>query len=133
MQIGFVTTNGVMLDLDHVSERKAKGLAHILCKKHKLGGYLIIQSSTKNHYHIIFNEYTTWRKTLQVIFSVLIGDAILWGIHQARKGWLTVRVSTKRGYKPKIIFLRGEDNKLISDYVTFFNLATQIEEHLKLI
>lgn len=131
MLIGFVTKKGVMLDLDYVSERKVKGLAHILCEKFKLEGYLIIQSSTKNYYHVIFNRYTTWRETLQVIFSVLLGDTILWGIHQARKGWLTLRVSEKNGYKPKIIFIKGKTDKLITEYLEFYHITSMVEEHIK--
>ena len=123
--VGFVTEKGLMLDLDNINQKKARKIAQITCKKHKLKGYLLVKSS-RNHYHIIFNRTNiSWRKTLQIIFS--LHKCVFWGIQQARKGWLTLRISQKKGKIPKIIEAKGNTDKLINLYLYHYYLFKEME------
>ena len=116
--IGFTTTKGVCLDLDNITENKAEKIAEYHLKKHRLEGYLLLKSS-KNHYHLVFNRYISWRKTLQIIFNLRI--CVEWGIWQARKGEITLRISTKKGKnKPVAISIKGKSDKLINDYLKIY-------------
>lgn len=118
--IGFTTTKGVCLDLDNISEFKARKIAQHTYEKYKLEGYLIMKSSN-NHYHIIFNKYITWRKVGQIIFGLYIVTA--WGIWQMRKGEITLRISKKNmKNKPKEIMRKGKTDKLIKDYLYIYNM-----------
>jgi hypothetical protein len=116
--IGFTTRKGVCLDLDSVSQTKAEKIADYRLSKHNLEGYLLIQSS-KNHFHVVFNRYTSWRTTLQIIFSTW--KCIEWGVWQAIKGELTLRISPKNGRNlPKIVKRVGKTDKLIRDYLEIY-------------
>ena len=116
--VGFITRRGVCLDLDDVSKTKAEKIADYRLAKHKLEGYLLIESS-KNHYHVVFNRYTAWRKSLQIIFSTW--KCIEWGVWQAIKGELTLRISPKKGRNlPKIVKRVGKTDKLIRDYLEMY-------------
>jgi len=113
-----------MLDLDNLALYKVKRVAARLCERYKLEGYIIVRSSKMN-YHVIFNRYLRWKKILQIIFSQYV--CIRWGIWQARKGHLTLRVSRKNNKnKPKIIFRTGKNTKLIKEYLEVYN---QFEEY----
>lgn len=117
--IGFVTDRGLLLDLDGVSLQKAISIADFLVEEHKLEGYLIVETSFRN-YHVVFNRYLDdWKKIMQIIFNQYI--CIRWGIWQAKKGELTLRVSKKNlENKPKIVLWKGETDKLIDEYLRFF-------------
>jgi len=118
--IGFTTRKGLCLDLDNITSKKAENLAEFYLQKYKLEGYLLIKSSPK-HYHLVFDRYISWRKTLQIIFSTI--KCWEWGIWQARKGELTLRISAKKGKNiPKIIKCIGKTDKLIRDYFEIYNL-----------
>lgn len=118
--IGFTTTKGLCLDLDDISQRKAERLANFLLKKHKLQGYLLIESSPK-HYHVVFNKYLSWRKTLQILSRIY--KCVEWLLWQIRKGEITLRISAKKGKNlPKIIKCIGKKDKLIKDYLEVYNL-----------
>ena len=139
--IGFVTKKGLMLDLDNITERGAKRLCEFILKRHKMEGYLLIQSGgykkfkTRTtgkmkkvkvaNYHVVFNKYTSWRKSLTIVFSIT--KCVEWGIWQARKGEFTVRISKKNNKnKPKIILKKGQTDKLINDYLQIYK---QFEEY----
>ena len=118
--IGFTTKKGLCLDLDNLPKRKVRQLTETLLKKHKLEGYLIIKSSQKN-YHVVFNKYLSWRKTLQILSTVY--SCFEWMLWQIRKGEITLRVSTKKGKnRPKIIFQKGQTDKLINDYLLIYKM-----------
>ena len=116
--IGFTTTEGVCLDLDYITQEKADKRAVHLLERYKLEGYLLIESSP-DHYHVVFNRYTDWRETTQIVFSTF--KAIEWGIWQARKGELTLRLSEKNGKNiPQLIKCVGKTDKLIKDYLKMY-------------
>lgn len=125
--IGFVSDKGLMLDLDNISRKGVENLAEAYLKRYKLEGYLLIQSSEKN-YHLVFNRYLTWKKILGIVFKTT--KAISWGIWQAKKEELTLRVSPKNGKKqPKIIKTVGKQDKLIADYLYFYKkIPTLLKE-----
>jgi len=113
--MGFCHDKGLMLDLDNVTGRKAVSIAEALMKRYRLEGYLLIRSSEKN-YHAVFNRYLSWKTIMKIVFGQYI--CIRWGIHQARKGYLTLRVSRKNNKnKPKIVKKIGKTDKLISEYL----------------
>lgn len=129
--IGFTTRKGVCLDLDDIIRDKAEKIADYLLKKYSLEGYLLIESSP-NHYHVVFNRYTSWRKTIQIIFS--IRKCHDWATWQAKKGELTLRVSTKKEKKlPRIVQCVGYTDKLISDYLEIYNLFNPDVENVNAI
>lgn len=118
--IGFTTPKGLCLDLDDISLKKSEKLANFLLKKYKLQGYLLIKSSPK-HYHVVFNKYLSWKRTLQILARVF--KCIEWALWQIRKGEITLRISPKKGKNlPKIIKCVGKTDKLIKDYLEIYNL-----------
>ena len=122
--VGFTTTKGLCIDLDNITEKKAKKLIEYLLNKHKLQGYLLLKSS-KNHYHVVFNRYLTWKKTLQILVGIYI--CRMWMLWQIKKGEITLRISTKNGKnKPQIIYTKGKTDKLINDYLQIYK---QFEEY----
>ena len=122
--IGFVTKKGLMLDLDNIAYNGVKRLADYYLEVYKLEGYLIIKTSRKN-FHLVFNRYLSWRKIMQIIFKT--NKSIAWGIWQAKKGELTLRISRKKLYpRPKIIYKKGQTDKLINDYLQIYK---QFEEY----
>lgn len=121
--VGFVTTKGLMLDLDNVKYSATRNIAEKLTKKHNLEGYLITRSSPK-HYHVVFNRYLKWKNIAKILFNQYI--CIRWAIWQMRKGELTLRISTKNeGNPPKIIRCRGKTDKLINDYLYVYYLFNE--------
>jgi len=122
--VGFTTTKGLCLDLDDISEKKAKRLTEFLLKRYKLEGYILIKSS-KKHYHVVFNRYLTWKKTLQILVN--IHKCLNWMLWQIKKGEITLRISTKKAKnKPVILLTKGQTDKLISDYLQIYK---QFEEY----
>lgn len=119
--IGFVTDKGLMLDLDNTPYLITKRIANYLLKTHKLEGYIIIKSSEKN-YHVVFNKYIrSWKKILQIVFNQT--KCARWGIWQAKKGELTLRISKKLGKnKPKIVYKYGKQDKLIAEYMEIYKM-----------
>lgn len=127
--VGFVSDKGLMLDLDDMTFKKAVHMAESLMKKHRLEGYLLIRSSRLN-YHVVFNRYLTWKKILQIVFSQYV--CIRWGIHQARKGELTLRISEKNGKdKPKIVLKKGKEDRLIREYLELYSLYDKFAKELQ--
>jgi len=117
--IGFCTDKGLMLDLDNMTLTKAKRIAEALMKRHRLEGYLLIESSERN-YHVVFNRYLRWKTILKIVFSQVF---IRWGVHQARKGYLTLRISRKNNRnKPKILMEVGKTDKLVGEYLETYDL-----------
>jgi hypothetical protein len=117
--IGFCTDKGLMLDLDNMTLTKARRIAEALMKRYRLEGYLLIESSERN-YHVVFNRYLRWKTILKIVFSQVV--CIRWGIHQARKGYLTLRISRKNNRnKPKILMEVGKTDKLINEYLLVYN------------
>jgi len=128
---GFTTNKGLMLDLDQTTLRETKKIAKKYCKRFKLEGFLILRSST-NNYHVVFNKYLSWSKTLEYLFKIVWNyhyyqhgekpHLTFWAILQACKQSETLRISSKKHKrKPCVVLLNGKDDKLISDYLRYYN------------
>jgi len=116
--IGFNTDRGLLLDLDNMKFRKALWIAETLLKRHKLEGFLLIKSSSKN-YHVVFNRYLSWRTITKVLFSLY--ECVRWAVFQMKEGQLTLRISKKNGRdKPKILRQVGKTDNLIKDYLEVY-------------
>jgi len=116
--VGFVTTRGVLLDLDNMTLKKAKWIAKTLLYEFKLEGFILIRSSS-NNYHAVFNKYVSWKKITQVLFSRY--ECVRYAVQQMQNGHLTLRISKKNGKnKPKVLLKVGETNKLIKDYLELY-------------
>lgn len=116
--VGFVTTRGVLLDLDNMTFKKAKWIAEKLMKDYKLQGFLLVQSSEKS-YHVVFNRYLSWRKITAVLFDRY--ECVRYAVQQIQNGHLTLRISGKNGKnKPKIMMKVGKTDKLIEDYLEVY-------------
>lgn len=116
--IGFVTTDGVLLDLDNMTFKKANWIAKTLLEEFKLEGFLLIRSSVRS-YHIVFNKYISWRKITKVLFSRY--ECVRYAVQQIQNGHMTLRISKKNGKnKPKLLVKVGKTDKLIRDYLEVF-------------
>lgn len=117
---GFRADKGLMLDLDNVTLSKARRIAEALMKRYRLEGYLLVRSSERN-YHVVFNRKPLrWKTIMKIVFSLVV--CIRWGVHQARKGYLTLRISRKNNKnKPKILLEVGKTDKLIAEYLKVHN------------
>jgi len=116
--IGFMTKQGLILDLDNMSYRSAKRFAERLLNKYKLEGYLLIRSSPKN-YHIVFNRYLTWRTITTILFSQY--KCLGWAVFQMKSGYLTIRISKKNSEnKPRILLKTGKLDKLCAKYLELY-------------
>ena len=119
--IGFTTDKGLIIDLDQIKLEKVTRIAKKLNTQYNLNGYLIMESSPE-HYHLIFNEYLNWKDITKILFNFNKNSVIGWAINQMRRGDLTLRISTNRGSKPKIITQEGASDRLINDYLTIYDL-----------
>ena len=124
--VGFVTTRGVLLDLDNMTFKKAKWIAETLLKTYKLQGYLLVKSSQKS-YHVVFNRYLSWKKTTEILFSRY--ECVRYAVQQVQNGHLTLRISPKNGRnKPKILVTTGKTDKLIKDYLEVFTKFQKVTD-----
>jgi FMN phosphatase YigB (HAD superfamily) len=126
---GFTTIKGLLLDLDNTTLKESSAIAEFYCKRFRLKGYLIARSS-ENNYHVVFNRYLTWKKTLEYLFKIvwryhyhehgMKPSLTYWAILQACKGSETLRIS-KKNHKavPKVVRCYGETDKLCRDYMEY--------------
>ena len=128
--IGFTTSRGLILDLDSTTLKEAKWIADKYCRRFKLQGYLIMRSSTFN-YHVIFNRPLRWPSVIEMLFKIAwyyhyhkhgVKPRLMnWAILQAIKHSCTLRIGPKgRKKPPKAAFQYGKNDKLIRDYLQFF-------------
>jgi hypothetical protein len=131
---GFTTTKGLLLDLDNTTQKETSAIAQFYCKRFQLEGYLILKSS-ENNYHVVFNRYLIWKKTLEYLFKIvwryhyhehgIKPSLTYWAILQACKGSETLRISTKNHKKtPKIVKKSGKTNKLCRDYIEYMKVLS---------
>jgi len=137
--IGISDKHTVMVDLDNVSFRKAKGIAKLACKHFKLEGFIILKSSPE-HYHIVFDKpIKHWSKVLKIISWIAIlsnnPDVWKWACMQAIKESCTLRISekpTENGVKPKprIVYRFGRQNRQVKAYLQFKRQILRLLKHL---
>ena len=130
--MGFTTNKGLLLDLDNTTLKETKKIAEKYVKRFKLEGFLVVRSS-ENNYHIIFNRYLSWKKTIEYLFKIVWlyhyhkhGDKshlTFWAILQACKGSSTLRISKKKHKRvPHVIGTWGKTDKLINDYMLYYDM-----------
>jgi hypothetical protein len=137
---GFTTDKGLLLDLDNTTLADTRKIAKKYCNRFKLEGFLILKSS-QNNYHVVFNKYLTWKKTIEYLFKIVWTyhyhkhgskpSLTSWAILQACKKSMTLRISNKKHKKaPRYIEDYGKTDKLIDDYCGFrIELEKQKQKH----
>jgi hypothetical protein len=119
----------LLLDLDNTTLKESSAIAEKYTNRFRLKGYLILRSSD-NNYHVVFNRYLTWKKTLEYLFKIvwryhyhehgIKPSLTYWAILQACKGSETLRISTKNKKRtPKIVRKHGKIDKLCKDYTEY--------------
>ena len=64
--LGYTDKSTVKLDFDNVSFKLVKYWALRTMKWFRLGGFVILKSST-NHYHVLFDRSVSWKKNVHVM------------------------------------------------------------------
>lgn len=124
--IGYTTSSGVLLDLDHTTLHQTKKLAHNLLYTFKLEGYYIIESSPEC-YHVVFNKrFTNFSKVTKIV-----AHACLWSKSRGLSGWLlfqlvkqslTIRITSKgEKHPPKIMLTHGKTDGICKEYHEIYN------------
>ena len=136
--IGFTTNKGLLLDLDRIPYKIVRQLSLGFCRRYRLEGFIIAETS-KGNYNVIFNKPL---KTEQI--HALGGKAYfylltacgknkanqygLWFILQCVKKAMTVRVSPKlHKPEPKIVMTYGKTDKICKDYIETKQLMKNIQ------
>lgn len=105
--LGFSDTEMVMLDFDDTALDKVKYWASRAMRWFKLGGYIILKS-TKNCYHVVFNQKVSWSENNCIVAWIAIqshnNGLIKWHLMQCIKQSSTLRVSNKRAKTSKNCF-----------------------------
>ena len=96
--IGVSDTNTVMVDFDNTSFKEAKYWALKIMKFHRLGGFIMLKSSTYN-YHVVFNRPVSWSENTRIMaWAYLISRKCKlndYVIMQCIKQSSTLRISPK--------------------------------------
>jgi hypothetical protein len=64
--IGYFDTSTVNFDFDKKPLKTVKYWAKVICKKFKLGGYIILKSSDGN-YHVVFDRSVSWKMNVMIM------------------------------------------------------------------
>lgn len=133
--VGYTTSNGLLLDLDAVTQQEAEAMADYINKRWRLNGWLLMQSSQSN-YHLIFNRRMRWKRIVSILAAIVFKYPKLvglqkWFILQCIKGACTLRV-THKFEKPAPKFLtmdttqsRPSMGSIIYEYWQTYNMANQ--------
>ena len=118
---GITDTESVKLDLDNVPFEQVKSIALATLRHFRLGGFLILKSSSKS-YHVVFNRTVSWSKNVGIVAWVCLKWKIRklteWLIMQCIKRASTLRVTSK-GNKPspRIVFRFEKQDKQIKVFL----------------
>lgn len=121
--IGYTDPSIVMLDFDNMGLEEVRYWASRICKEHKLGGFLIIRSSKRNH-HIVFNRAVSWDENVSIVASLCLElkheNLTKWFLLQCIKKEPTLRISVKgRKPSPKIVYRYGKGDGQIKEYLRY--------------
>jgi len=102
---------------------KVKYWASRTCKEHKLGGFLIVRSSKRNH-HIVFNRAVSWAENMSIVASLCLTlkheSLTKWFLLQCIKREPTLRTSIKANKpSPRIVYHYGKQNGKIKEYLRY--------------
>jgi hypothetical protein len=119
--LGYTDTRTVKLDLDETTFKKAKRIAHRVNEWYRLGGFVILKSSSHS-FHVIFNRAVSWKKNLSIVaWASYIANFNLplmrYLVMQCIKGSSTLRISPKGKKKsPKVVYRYGLQNMMVKTY-----------------
>lgn len=121
--IGYTSSSTVMLDFDNIGLEEVKYWASRICKEFKLGGFLIIRSSERNH-HIVFNRTVSWAENMSIVASVCLmlkhESLIKWSLLQCIKKEPTLRISIKaKKPSPRIVYSYGKQDGKIKEFLQY--------------
>jgi hypothetical protein len=121
----------VMSDFDSDVYRNVKALAHRICNRYRLQGYLILLSS-KNHFHVVYNRRVSWAINMEILAYTCMqsGNKSLtaWFLQQCHKHYSSLRVNCKgRKHSPRIVYVYGRIDGQVRDYLEFRSLFKDFE------
>jgi hypothetical protein len=130
---GFTTNTGLMLDLDRTTKEEAQAIAMKYCNIYQLEGYLLVESSPPFNFHVIFNKYLEWPQVCSYLCKIAWNyhyyqhqtkpNLTNWILLQIIKQSQTLRISKKqKKHKPKLKIGYGLQDKLIKDYLTYYEI-----------
>jgi hypothetical protein len=121
--LGITETNTVMLDFDDTPFKTVKYWASRTCKWFRLKGF-IIEKSSENCYHVVFDRKVSWSKNVAVTAWVSLyahhPALTKWFHMQCMKQESTLRVSPK-GEKssPRIVYRFGKQDSQIQEFLQY--------------
>ena len=128
--LGYTDKSTVKLDFDDVPFRIVKYWALRTMKWFRLRGFVILKSS-KNHYHVLFDNTVSWKKNVHIMGWVSLESTNeglrKWFIMQCIKESSTLRVSPKRGkLSPRIILRLGKQDNEIRNFLRYRKFIKKI-------
>jgi hypothetical protein len=131
----------VKVDWDERFQCEVKRFSKVLCKRYNLGGFIILQSSTKLHkvrdetltdyavtytsksFHTVFNEPKTHDEVNGILAWLCLftkdPKLIEWYLLQMIKGTYTLRQGFKRNKKPpRIVYRYGNQDKQVAKFLS---------------
>ena len=69
--LGYTSDETVLLDFDKMKLKSVKYWARRTRKWHKLGGFLILESSL-NSYHVVFDRTVNWSENVRIVAWVAL-------------------------------------------------------------
>ena len=132
--LGYTDTETVKLDFDETDFKNVKHWAERTMNWFKLNGYIILKSS-KNCYHVIFNQTVTWTQNMRTVAWVALHSKnkglLKWLLMQCIKQSSTVRISPKREKpSPRIVYRHGKQDQQIKDFIEYRQIIKKIIKKL---
>jgi len=132
--LGYTDTETVKLDFDETEFQNVKHWAERTKNWFKLDGYIILKSS-KNCYHVIFNQTVTWTQNMRTVAWVALHSKnkglLKWLLMQCIKQSSTVRISPKREKPaPRIVYKHGKQDQQIKDFFEYRQIIKKISKKL---
>ena len=110
-------------------------------KWHKLGGFLILESSL-NSYHVVFDRTVDWSENVRIVAWVALyvkrRSLDNWFKMQCIKQKPTLRTSNKKMLggvvkpPPRVVYFEGSQDREISDYLLLRNLILNVSKELNM-
>ena len=110
-------------------------------KWHKLGGFLVLESSPGS-YHVVFDRPVTWSENVRVMawVSLFVKRRRLdnWFKMQCIKQKPTLRASNKKMLggvvkpPPRVVYSEGSQDREIGDYLLLRDLVLDVSDELNM-
>ena len=139
--LGYTSDETVMLDLDKTKLKDVKYWARRAMRWHKLGGFLVLESSV-NSYHVVFDRPVTWSENVRVVAWVALyvrrRSLDNWFKMQCIKQKPTLRASNKKmiggvvKMPPRVVYSEGSQDREIGDYLLLRKLILSVSVDLNM-